>query len=104
MREWVRLFATGLIWGMLAVILTTGGRFTGEMVPLAFILGIAATISTAAIWNSGGGSQRTEDEIARKAKRNDRVSRLVDKLDEDEVYQLEELLAARRDEEYRERR
>ncbi len=104
MREWVRLFATGLIWGMLAIILTMGGRFTGEMVPLAFILGAGATISTVAIWASGNVSQQTAAEIARKAKRNDRVSRLVDKLNEDEVYQLEELLAARRDEDYAERR
>ena len=31
------------------------------------------------------------------------MTRLVDRLDEDEVYQLEELLAARRDDDYAEK-
>lgn len=100
MSEWVRLFATAMIWGCLAIVLTFGGRYSGEMVPLAFILGIAATISTVKIWESARAVRAgDEGDAAGKHKRDSRFARLVDKLDEDEVYQLEELLASRRDEE-----
>ncbi|HLV35824.1 MAG TPA: hypothetical protein VKY59_11945 [Spirillospora sp.] len=100
MSEWVRLIATGMIWGCLAVVLTLGGSYSGEIVPLTLILGIAATISTVKIWESGRAVQAGDaGDAAGKQKRDNRFARLVDKLDEDEVYQLEELLASRRDEE-----
>jgi hypothetical protein len=90
MRDITRLVASAFIWMM-----------------MAFILGIGATISTAAIWQSGTKSQNeTTDEIE-KHKRRSRVTRLMDevdnKLDDEEVYELEELLASRRDEAMRRR-
>ncbi len=100
MSDWIRLMATGFIWLMLAIMVNT----VNDTVPVAFILGIAATISTLAIWESAKHQNKTASEQASKLKRNDRVSRLVDKLNEDEVYELQELLAARHDEQYVERR
>lgn len=103
MSEWIRLFATAMIWGMVAIMVTMS---RSESVPLAFILGAGATISTLAIWNS---SRHRQDEASEseKNKRRSRVSRLMDevdsKLDDEEVYELEELLAARRDEAIRRR-
>lgn len=103
MSEWIRLFATAMIWGMVAIMVTMSHS---ESVPLAFILGIGATISTLAIWNSSRQRQDEASEVE-KNKRRSRVSRLMDevdsKLDEEEVYELEELLAARRDEAIRRR-
>ncbi|MBZ0304373.1 MAG: hypothetical protein K8J31_31850 [Anaerolineae bacterium] len=100
MRDIVRLVATGIIWSAVAIILTSGGGFTGEMVPLAAIMGIGATISTGMIWYSPSSAHSEEHEAASlKSKRDHRLTRLVDQLDEDDVYQLEELLAARRDDE-----
>jgi hypothetical protein len=103
MSDWIRLFATALIWGMVAIMVTTS---RSESVPLAFILGVGATISTGVIWNSAKSQREQAGEI-QKSKRRSRVSRLMDevdnKLDDDEVYELEELLAARRDEAIRRR-
>lgn len=102
MSDWIRLFATAMIWGMVAIMVT----MSNDTVPLAFILGLGATISTGVIWNSGK-SQREETGAAEKNKRRSRVSRLLDEvdqnLDDDEVYELEELLAARRDDAIRRR-
>jgi ribosomal protein S13 len=106
MRDITRLIASGFIWMMLAIILTSNTAASSNAVALAFILGIGATISTAAIWQSGNKSQESADEVE-KHKRRTRVSRLMDevdhKLDDEEVYELEELLAARRDDAIRRR-
>lgn len=91
-----RLAATVVIWLALVVILIAAGVTGGDMVALSLILGIGATVSTGVIWSSG---QPKGDAfaLARKGKRTDRLSRLVDTMDEDEIYDLEDLLAARRD-------
>jgi hypothetical protein len=107
MRDITRLVASAFIWMMMAIILTSNTAASSNAVALAFILGIGATISTAAIWQSGTKSQNeTTDEIE-KHKRRSRVTRLMDevdnKLDDEEVYELEELLASRRDEAMRRR-
>ncbi len=107
MRDITRLIGTAFIWMMLAIILTSNTAASSNAVALAFILGIGATISTAAIWQSGSKSQSENAAEVEKHKRRSRVSRLLDevdnKLDEDEVYELEELLASRRDEAIRRR-
>jgi hypothetical protein len=104
MSDWIRLFATTVIWVMVAIMVTMSND---EIVPLAFILGAAATISTGVIWSSNSKSQSEAAQEVEKHKRRSRVSRLLDevdsKLDDDEVYELEELLAARRDEAIRRR-
>ncbi len=95
----IRLQATGLIWIALAAILIFAAP-PGEIVPLTFILGAAATISTIAIWDMAGKTMnRAYDEQAQadKHKRDDRTRRLIEKLDEDEIADLEDLLAARRE-------
>jgi hypothetical protein len=101
MNDGVRLAATAIIWLALAGILISAGIVGGDMVALALILGIGATVSTGIIWDSSRPNARGEMEEASKSKRNHRLTRLVDKLDEDEVYQLEDLLAARHDDQTR---
>ena len=104
MSDWIRLFATVMIWGMVAIMVTTS---RSESVPLAFILGIGATISTGVIWSNASKSRSDEAHEIEKNKRRSRVSRLMDevdnKLDDEEVYELEELLATRREEATRRR-
>ena len=102
MGDGVRLAATSVIWFTLAVILIAAAVTDGDMVALAFILGIAAAISTSVIWDSGKSKATSAENDASKNKRNNRLSRLVDKLDEDEIYDLEDLLAARHDDRMRE--
>ena len=95
----IRLQATALIWIALAAILIFAAP-PGEMVPLAFILGAAATLSTVAIWDAASKAMSKGYEEATqsaKHKRDNRTSRLIEKLDEDEIADLEDLLAARRE-------
>jgi hypothetical protein len=99
MRDVMKLIATCIIWGMITIILTVS-RFEigGDMIWLALIMGVAATISTGFIWQHSG--QREEKELqerAGKLKRTNRVSRLVEGLDEDELMDMEDFLAARRE-------
>ena len=101
MGDGVRLAATSVIWLTLAAILIAAAVTGGDMVALAFILGIAAAISTSVIWESGKSKALTAENEVSKNKRNNRLSRLVDKLDEEEVYQLEDLLASRHDNQIR---
>lgn len=99
MKDITKLVATAIIWGMITIILSfsrySGG---GDLIWLAFIMGGAATISTMAIWRYS--SQRDEGELQQRAgklKRTHRASRLVEGLDEDELLDMEEFLAARRE-------
>jgi uncharacterized membrane protein YdjX (TVP38/TMEM64 family) len=100
MNDWARLVATLVIWGALAGILTSVNSFMTDLTSLAVVLTIGATISTTMVWGAGRMSGQHDAEQVRKAKRNGRISRLVDKLDDDDVVQLEELLAARHDSEF----
>ena len=96
MRDSDRLPAIVVVWVAVAVILifTTS---EATIIPMAIFLGMAAMLSTMAL--AGVFQDNKQEQSAAKAKRGGRVSRLVENLDDDEVYQLEELLAARRDEE-----
>ena len=107
MRDIVRLVTTSVIWGTLAIIFTINGPFSGEMVPLAVILGIGATVSTAMIWQNNKPDHDEEAVQTGKAKRSSRLSQMVNRLSDDDLYTLEELLAARHDDpmaDYEERR
>lgn len=98
----LRLEATAIIWAAVVAILIFAAA-PGDIIPLAFILGIAATISTVAVWETsakaasamagldGGG-------VAGKHKRDDRTRRLVELMDEEEIDDLQAYLAARQDE------
>lgn len=111
MREMMRLIATLTIWVVFATVMgvtmtnatgpianANGGEITG----IVALMAAAATISTVAIWY-GTNRPETRDSsvnVARgKIKRveRDRVGRLIDTLDEDEIYDLEALLLARRE-------
>jgi hypothetical protein len=95
MSEQLRFQATAIIWAALAAIII----FTpGDKVALAFILGIGATVSTGVIWDSMKESSKLHlNQQAGKSKRNNRVSRMVEDLDDDEMADMEAYLAARRD-------
>ena len=97
-RDLLRLITTAIIWFSVAGMVIAGGITSGDTVPLAFILGIGATISTGVIWDSAKYDAKIDDS---KAKRTNRVTRLVDNLDEDEVLELADLLDARRDDRLR---
>jgi hypothetical protein len=113
MREMVRLIATLTIWVVFATVMgvtlssptgplnnANGGEITG----IVAVMAAAATISTIAVWTTGKRDESRDSReipIARgKPKRieRDRVERLIESLDDDEIYDLEALLLSRHDE------
>jgi hypothetical protein len=113
MRELIRLIATLTIWIVFATVMgvaltsSTGplnNANGGEITGIVAIMAAAATICTVAIWVGARRDeirQRNTAHIARgKIKRveRDRVGRLIETLDDDEIYDLEALLLARHDE------
>jgi hypothetical protein len=113
MRDMVRLIATLTIWVVFASVMgvalsTPTGPLNnangGELTGIIAIMAAAATISTIAVWAAArqdSASRSREIPVARgKIKRveRDRVSRLVDSLDDDEIYDLEALLLSRHEE------
>jgi hypothetical protein len=113
MRELIRLIATLTIWvvfaSVMGVALTSatgplnnanGGEITG----IVAIMAAAATISTVAIWIGAKREESRESNTAHiargKIKRveRDRVGRLIESLDDDEIYDLEALLLSRHEE------
>ncbi len=95
----IRLQATVIIWSAVAAILIFGTS-SDDLIPMTFILGIAATITTAVIWEEASKTMRANQEQQAeqaKNKRNNHTSRLVDNLNEDEILELEDLLTARRE-------
>ncbi|MBZ0290751.1 MAG: hypothetical protein K8I30_24205 [Anaerolineae bacterium] len=94
MREELRFQTTAVIWGTFALIMIFA---QGDKVAMAFIVGIAAAISTSMVWESLQKSSADESEKATKGKRNNRVRRLIEVMDEDEIADMEAYLDARRD-------
>ncbi|MBZ0293351.1 MAG: hypothetical protein K8L99_12360 [Anaerolineae bacterium] len=99
----LRLEATVFIWAAVAAILIFAAA-PGDVIPLAFILGIGATISTVAIWETSSktaialSAQSQDDRSIIKNKRSDHTRRLVELMDSEEIDDLEAYLAARQDE------
>jgi hypothetical protein len=112
MRDIVRLVSTLTIWVVFATVMgvtlssptgplnnADGGQITG----IVAIMAAAATISTIAVWTAArqdsAPSSRAIPVARGKAKRveRDRVERLIDSLDDDEIYDLEALLLSRRE-------
>lgn len=100
-----RVLISLVIWiGVLSLIAASFTAVTGpitranpgELLGMAAVLIIGAALGTAALW-TGAGSQEETDEQRGKSKRvrPSRVERLIDDLDDDEVYELEALLLAR---------
>ncbi len=110
MRDMMRLIATLTIWVVFATVMgvtlnsptgalnnANGGEITGVVA----IMAAAATICTVAIWaaakNEGARDSRSIPIARGKTKRveRDRVERLIETLDDDEIYDLEALLLSR---------
>ena len=113
MRDMVRLVATLTIWVVFATVMgvtlssPTGpinNANGGEIAGIVAIMAAAATVSTIAVWMAArqdNASQSRSIPVARgKIKRveRDRVERLVESLDDDEIYDLEALLLSRHEE------
>jgi hypothetical protein len=112
MKDTTRLLATLIIWGAFTVIIgIIGGLLTAShatldgvdtIVLLIIILSLMALVgsSTQAVWTAKTGSA-DDDEAVRlaKAKRTGsrRVERLIEQLDDDEIYDLEALLLSQRE-------
>jgi len=114
MRDSTRLIATLIVWsaftinlGIIAAVMvasTVDMDFAGGLIVLGliFIFALAATVSTNSIW-SGARNSVEEPPRSSKAKRTlerSRVERLIESLDDDEVYELEALLLRRDDHEH----
>lgn len=101
-----RLVATLIVWGSFTTIflgLVAALALTNAdiNVPMGFFmlimfLGLLAGVvrATEAIW----ASAPAEDPVKAKRMQNSRIRRLVDSLEDDEIYELEALLLARDDE------
>ncbi len=95
MSDEMRFQTTAIIWVALAAILIFADT---DKIALGFILGIAAAISTAAIWDSKKSElKESQKESSVKHKRDNRVRRLIEVMDEDEIADMEAYLDARRD-------
>ncbi len=117
MYERDRLWATAFIWSAVTIILlgiiialaVTGASLEfGSIVPItltAMLLILVAGYSTSRVW---GGAVRGQPQLdsagaqTGKAKRIDRrrFERLIERLDDDEIVELETLLLAREEESY----
>ncbi|MBI5957959.1 MAG: hypothetical protein HY866_04440 [Chloroflexi bacterium] len=108
MRDMPRLFATLIIWLAFSILVgTMTTSVTGAMASangavvfgIVLVLAVMATISTLGVWFSGRDSSGSEVSTASrsKAKRagSPRIERLVEQLDDDDIYELEAMLLAR---------
>ena len=98
MNDLGKVVTTISIWAAVVGVLVLGD-VSGSFTWATIVLAAAATVSTGFIW----GSSRVSEDSAAKYKRNPRVSRLVEKLDDEDIVQLEDLLAARREDRLTER-
>lgn len=111
MDDRYRFLSTAIVWVAYAVVmvalfaaLSLGAPQFDVLMQIfvaAFVLGLTAVagISTAMIWRGAGGHAAASPEQAAKAKRvaSERIERLVDALNEDEIIELETLLLTRQD-------
>ncbi len=95
-----RVITTIAIWlalmGILMGTLVLGNLTSETVVWITLILSLAGAVSTGAIWKSAESDHRAEASHS-KQKRSNRTTRFVEKMDEDQLVELEELLAARRE-------
>ena len=83
-----RMGLTLLIWfSLLAVSLISIMQVGEDGTGFIFLLGVAAVFVNGFIWNWGQGLEG-QTQAAEKAKRGEGVQRLVDLMDEDELYEL----------------
>ncbi len=100
MSELGKVITTLGIWAALTVILVMNSiNNDGSTIWMTLILGLAAAASTGFIWGGrvADHAPTHEQEQTVRRKRGSRTRRLIEKLDEDEIVDLEDLLAARRE-------
>ncbi|MBN2305899.1 MAG: hypothetical protein JXQ72_15555 [Anaerolineae bacterium] len=106
MRDTTRMIATLVIWIAMAALIggllttPTGAIANAEgavLFGIVMVMAIAGVISTGMVWFAGTRGQRLDTVQRSKAKRHtsNRVERLIEALDDDEIYDLEALLLAR---------
>jgi choline-glycine betaine transporter len=99
MNDLAKVIATAIIWGCLLGILATSALWMqGEgmaMVLMTLILALAATVASMAVWIGSALTQRYHNTAVSaaeytKTKRSvqDRLSRLVETMDEDQLNEL----------------
>jgi hypothetical protein len=91
-----KLIATVVIWVVVGTTLALMWR-SPDIIWMALILGLMALGSMRLMWRNGDSSAEALTFSAGKAKRDNRLSRLVNMLDEDEIEDLSDYLASRRD-------
>lgn len=100
MNEQVKLSATRAIWiaFFMALVVTNANVVFWAQTPgvanviMTVIIGIATTATSIAIWTSQSPFDNGETDEA-KLKRGERVKRLIDLMDDDELYELRERLS-----------
>lgn len=112
MNDRYRFLSTGIVWVAYAVVMVSLFAALAISQPqfdvlllvfvAAFVLGLTAVagFSTGSIWRGASVGAAPAAKQAEKAKRmaSERVERLVETLDEDEIIELETLLLTRQDE------
>jgi hypothetical protein len=94
-----RLTATRYIWvsfffAMIIVnanVVMNGDALTAINVVMTTVIALAATGTTVSIWATANGSSEESDDT--KLKRGERVTRLIDLMDDDELYELRKRLS-----------
>lgn len=111
MNDRSRLIATTVIWIAFAIMTSTLlTSVTGAVAKagdaalfgIVLVLTIGAITGTLAIWTTGGSSANATQtaaahaELAKRKRANrERIERLIDGMDDDDIYDLEALLLAR---------
>jgi hypothetical protein len=88
-----RTVSTFLIWGAFTLMMIFGNM---DNFLIVGIVAVAAAASTAAVWESAG-KDKSGHETSEKAKRNarERLSRLLEQMDDEEMVELDVLLSQR---------
>jgi hypothetical protein len=106
MRSAERGCATLIIWVMFTILVgvvltsaTSAVVMAGSgvaVVMVTLVLAMAAVISTVAVWFGGREQVESRPHLTKsKRSQRERIARLVDSLDDDDIYELETLLLGR---------
>ena len=106
-----RLAGTLIIWlsfttilGIMGAVIsdsTLDTAISGVVFAIILVLTIGVTISTRAIWQSESAPEREMPVAKAKRVQRDRIERLIDALDDDDLYELQARLLAERNDESR---
>jgi hypothetical protein len=96
MKEVMKFLTTIVIWGAVVAVLSSTGVFAGgSIVWVALFMAIGAGFGTAAVWVGAealnvifGRSTIEEDDSKSKRGGRDRILRLIEEMDDDELRQF----------------